>query len=91
MADKTAGDYGVEIEETLKNNSLEGVPPIIAEMRAAAPPGEPPPSEPPAPVDLGLAGFADELDKAVAEMNVAQVRQISEDMKAVAPPTTTPA
>src|SRR5262245_54078449 len=92
---KTSGDYAVEIDRKLQNNTTDGVQPIIDEMRAQAaaeaPPVDPnapvePAPEPPAPVDLGLEGFADELQAAVDAHNVAKVREIVEDMYAVSAP-----
>jgi hypothetical protein len=95
---KTLGDYGVEAEKAMANNNTSGLPPIVEEMRAAAPPlpvpqeGEPPPVEPPppAPVDLGLRGFADALDAAAQANNVVAARKVAEDMKTLEPPTPPP-
>jgi len=87
MADKTAGDYAVEIDKATVNNSMADVGPIIDEMRKAAPPATEPPAEPPAPVDQGLAAYADKLEQCVATANMEEMRKTTEEMKTVAPPT----
>jgi hypothetical protein len=88
---KTLGDYGVEAEKAMADNTTTGLSPVVEEMRAAAPPvvapkeGDPPPTKP-APVDLGLRGFADALDAAAKSNNVVVARKLAEDMIALQPP-----
>lgn len=95
MADKTAGDYAVEIEKEMANNSVGNSAAVVAEMKAASAPkaGDPPvtPPTPPAPVDQGIAVYAEKLDAAISSSNVAAARALCEEMKVVAPPTPPPA
>ena len=92
---KTLGDYAVEAEKAMANNSTGGLAPVIAEMRAAAPAPDPaaPAAEPSAapPADLGIAGFADALESAASQNNVVLARKIAEDMKTLEAPTPDPA
>lgn len=89
MADKTLGDYGVEVEAAVANGNCGGVPAIVAEMRASLPPKDPnaPAPEPPKPVNQGKEVYADKLDHSAQINNVYEARQLAEEMKTVEPPT----
>lgn len=89
MTDKTLGDYAVEAEAAMANNTCAGVGDVAAEMIAAAPPVEEgaASAEPPAPEDLGLRGFGEALAAAAETNNVAAARKLCEDMKALYPPS----
>lgn len=94
MADKTAGDYAVEIEKEMANNTVGNSAAVVAEMKAASAPkeGDPPAETPeaPPPTDQGLAVYAAKLDAAISNSNVAEARALCEEMKTVAPPTPPP-
>ena len=73
MADKTAGNYGLEIEKACENGTVTGVPAITAQMRAHN--------------DDDLKKLADEIDAACSSSNLATVRKIAANMIVDHPPT----
>jgi hypothetical protein len=93
MADKTLGDYGVEVEKAVESGSCAGVGAIVAEMRSKLPPeSEADPAAPkPAPINQGARVYADKLEQYAQINNVFETRQLAEEMKTVEPPTPPPA